>query len=70
MKYCLVAAVEITDRSWVPEYVKSATRIAEQRGGRFLAHTSKVEEIEGGRKLPQAFLMIEWPAKEAAEAFL
>ena len=69
MKYYLVAEMEITDRSWVPEYVKNVTPMVEQRGGRFLARTSKVEKIEGERKLPQVFLIIEWPSKEAAEAF-
>ena len=35
--YYSVAEMEITDRSWVPEYVKNVTRMVEQRGGRFLA---------------------------------
>lgn len=69
MKYYLVAEMEITDRSWVPEYVKKVTRMVEQSGGRFLARTSKVEKIEGEGKLPQVFLIIEWPSKETADAF-
>jgi hypothetical protein len=56
VKYYSVAEMEITDRSWVPEYVKNVTRMVEQRGGRFLARTSKVEKIEGERKRPQIFL--------------
>jgi uncharacterized protein (DUF1330 family) len=69
VKYYSVAEMEITDRNWVPEYVKNVTQIVEQRGGRFLARTSKVEKIEGERKLRQIFLIIEWPSKEIAEAF-
>lgn len=69
MKYYAVAEMEITDRSWVPEYVKNVTRMVEQRGGRYLARTSKVERVEGERKLLQVFLIIEWPSKETAEAF-
>jgi uncharacterized protein (DUF1330 family) len=69
VKYYLVAEMEITDRSWVPEYVKNVTRMVEQRGGRFLARTSKVEKIEGERKAPQIFLLIEWPSKTIAEEF-
>jgi uncharacterized protein (DUF1330 family) len=61
--------MEVTDRSWVAEYVKNVTKMVEQRGGRYLARTSKVEKVEGERKLPQVFLIIEWPSKEAAEAF-
>ncbi len=61
--------MEITDRSWVPEYAKNVTRMVEQRGGKYLARTAKVERVEGERKLPQVFLIIEWPSKEAAEDF-
>lgn len=69
MKYYAVAEMEITDRGWVQEYVKNVTRMVEQRGGRYLARTARVERLEGERKLPQVFLIIEWPSKEAAEAF-
>ena len=69
MKYYAVAEMEITDRSWVQEYVKNVTRMVEQRGGRYLARTARVERLEGERKPPQVFLIIEWPSKESAEAF-
>jgi len=69
VKYYAVAEMEITDRSWVPEYVNNVTRMVEQRGGRYLARTSKVEKVEGERKTPQVLLIIEWPSKQTAEAF-
>lgn len=69
MKYYAVVEMEIKDRSWVSEYVKNVTRMVEQHGGRYLARTAKVERLEGERKLPPVFLIIEWPSKEAAEAF-
>lgn len=69
MKYYAVVELEITDRSWVQEYVKNVTRMVEQSGGRYLARTSKVEKVEGERKPPQVFLILEWPSKETAQAF-
>lgn len=69
MKYYSVAEMEITDRSWVADYVQNVTRMVEECGGRYLARTSKVERVEGERKLLQVFLIIEWPSKETAEAF-
>src|SRR5947199_8259988 len=69
MKYYSVAELEISDQSWVPAYVKNVTAMVEQAGGRYLARTSKIERIEGERKTPQIFLIIEWPSKDAAEAF-
>lgn len=69
MKYYAVAELDITDRSWVPDYAKNVTKMVEARGGRYLARTSNVEKLEGERKPPQIFLIIEWPSREAAEAF-
>lgn len=69
MKYYAVAELEIIDQGWIPEYVKNVTKLVEQRGGRYLTRSSKIERIEGDRKIPQIFLIIEWPSKEAAEAF-
>jgi uncharacterized protein (DUF1330 family) len=43
--------------------------MVEHRGGRFLARPSKAEKMEGERRLPQVFLIMEWPSKGAAEGF-
>jgi uncharacterized protein (DUF1330 family) len=69
MKYYSVAEIEITDQSWVPAYVKNVTKLVEQRGGRYLARTSRIEKLEGQRKAPQIFLIIEWPSRDVATAF-
>ena len=69
MKYYSVAEIEITDQSWIPAYVENVTRLVEQCGGRYLARTSKIEKLEGERKVPQIFLIIEWPSKDVAKAF-
>lgn len=69
MKYYSVAELDITDRSWVEVYVKNVTGMVERAGGKYLARTSNIKKIEGERKPPQVFLIIEWPSKEAADAF-
>jgi uncharacterized protein (DUF1330 family) len=69
MKYYSVAEIEITDQSWIPAYVENVTRLVEQGGGRYLARTSKIEKLEGERRVPQIFLIIEWPSKDVAKAF-
>jgi uncharacterized protein (DUF1330 family) len=69
MKYYSLAKIEITDRSWIPAYIENVTRLVEQGGGRYLARTSKIEKLEGERKVPQIFLIIEWPSKDVAKAF-
>ncbi len=69
MKYYALAEIDITDPGWITQYVENTTRIVEQHGGRYLARTPNFEKIEGDRRPPQIYLIIEWPSKEAGEAF-
>lgn len=69
MKHYVVAELQVTDPAWVGPYVESVTELVERHGGRYLARTPKAERLEGDRPLPQVFLVIEWPSREAALAF-
>jgi uncharacterized protein (DUF1330 family) len=69
LKYYAVAEIDITDASWVPSYLEHTTPLVERYGGRYLARTPSFEKIEGERNPPQIYLLIEWPSKEASEAF-
>ena len=69
MKYYAVAEIDITDPSWIAEYVEHTTKLVERYGGRYLARTPKFEKLEGERTPPQIYLIIEWPSKDASEAF-
>jgi uncharacterized protein (DUF1330 family) len=69
MKHYAVAEIDVTDPSWVREYIAKVTPMVERRGGRYLARTAQIERIEGAREPAQTYLIIEWPSKEAAEEF-
>jgi uncharacterized protein (DUF1330 family) len=69
MKHYAVAELDITDPGWVPGYVAEVTPMVERHGGRYLARTTSIEQVEGERPSPQVFLLIEWPSKEAADGF-
>ena len=69
MKYYFIGEIEVTDQSWVPDYVKNVTGMVERWGGRYLARTPLVERVEGGRKAPAMVVILEWPSKEKAMAF-
>ncbi len=69
MKYYLIGEIEVTDQSWVPDYVSNVTGLVEKSGGRYLARTPKIEKIEGERKPMQMCVILEWPSKEAAVSF-
>jgi uncharacterized protein (DUF1330 family) len=69
MKHYAVAELDVTDPAWVRDYVARVTAMVEARGGRYLARTATIEQIEGERTPPQVFLIIEWPSKQAADEF-
>jgi uncharacterized protein (DUF1330 family) len=69
MKHYAVAELDLTDGSWVREYVRNVTPMVERRGGRFLARSVHIEKLEGDRDAPQVLLLIEWPSREAARDF-
>jgi uncharacterized protein (DUF1330 family) len=69
VKYYFIGEIEVTDQFWVPDYVRNVTRMVERHGGRYLARTTTVEKVEGGRKAPAMIVILEWPSKETAMAF-
>jgi len=69
MRYYSVAELTVTERGWVRDYVAQVTPMVERYGGRYLARTTTFERIEGERPPKDVVLLIEWPSKEAAEAF-
>lgn len=69
MKYYFIGEIEVTDQSWVPDYVKNVTGMVERSGGRYLTRTPKIEKIEGERKPMPMCVILEWPSKEAAVSF-
>jgi len=69
MKYYFIGEIEVTDQSWVQDYITNVTGMVERWGGRYLARTQKIEKIEGGRKPLQMVVIVEWPSKETALKF-
>jgi len=69
VKYYAFAELDVTDPSWVRDYIANVTPLVERHGGRYLARTSQVEQLEGERAPLPGFLLIEWPSREAADAF-
>lgn len=69
MSCYFIVESEVTDDSWVADYLKNVTPMVERRGGRYLARTKDVKRLEGQRKLLPLFIIIEWPSKAVAEEF-
>lgn len=69
MKCYMVVELNVTDDSWVSAYVGNVTRLVEERGGRYLARTPKVEMLEGEGDPPQTVVVLEFPTKAVAKGF-
>ena len=69
MKYYAVGMLNFTSDQWVQEYLQQVTPMVEKVGGKYLARTPMIEMIEGSTPPPNTIVMIEFPSKDAAEAF-
>jgi nitronate monooxygenase len=64
-----IAELDVTDPTWVRGYVDAVTTLVERAGGRYLARTPDITQLEGEDARPQVVVLIEWPSREAARAF-
>lgn len=67
--YSFISSTPTSD-AWIPSYVESVGALVERHGGRYLARTSRFQRMEGAGDDPAAFVVIEWPSKEAGVAFM
>lgn len=69
MSVYLIADVQITDDSWVPDYAANVHNLVEKHGGRYLSRSGNIKVLEG--EVPDSTLiaLLEFPSMEALEAF-
>ena len=65
-----VLAVTPTNNDWVADYVGPATALVAEHGGRYRARTTAHARLEGEGEDAAMRIIIEWPSKEAAQAFM
>ena len=70
MAYFSILAVTPTSEDWIPEYIGPANALVAKHGGRYLARTATHQQIEGADDPAALRIIIEWPSKEAAFAFM
>ncbi|MEO1177300.1 MAG: DUF1330 domain-containing protein [Pseudomonadota bacterium] len=67
--YSLISSTP-TSEDWIPNYVDAVAPIVTKHGGKYLARTTNFERMEGSGDDPAAFVVIEWPSKDAGVAFM
>ena len=70
MAYYSVLDVTPTREDWIPDYIEPANRLVAKHGGKYLARTSSHERMEGQGDGAVLRIIIEWPSKEAAVAYI
>ena len=70
MSYYSVLEVTPSSEEWIAAYIESANALVAQHGGRYLARTSDHERLEGEGEDAALRIIIEWPSKETARAFM
>ena len=70
MAYYSVLAVTPITEDWIPDYIGPANALVAQHGGTYLARTAKHQRLEGDGGDAALRIIIKWPSKEAAEAFM
>lgn len=70
MAYYSVLDVTPTAEDWIPSYLPTANKLVTQHGGKYVARTTSHECIEGEGDPVGLRIIISWPSKEAALAFM
>ncbi|MEM9144934.1 MAG: DUF1330 domain-containing protein [Pseudomonadota bacterium] len=70
MAFYSVLAVTPTTQDWIPGYLPAANALVAQHGGTYLARTANHARLEGSGADAALRIIIEWPSKAAAEAFM
>ncbi|MEM6254247.1 MAG: DUF1330 domain-containing protein [Cyanobacteria bacterium P01_D01_bin.156] len=70
MAYYSVLAVTPTAEDWIPGYLPIANTLVAKHGGKYLARTASHERLEGEGEEAALRIILEWPSKEAALAFM
>ena len=67
--YSILENTPTTD-AWVAAYIEPTNAAIARHGGKVLARTANHERLEGDRESPTMRVILEWPSREAAMAFM
>ena len=70
MAYFSVLDVTPSNDSWIPDYLPTANRLVAKHGGKYLARTASHQQVEGTPTEAALRIVLQWPSKEAALAFM
>lgn len=69
MAVYVIADIEVTDDSWVPDYAANVHDIVHKHGGKYLARSGNVTVLEGEPLDTTLIALIEFPDAASVKAF-
>lgn len=69
MTVYVIADVEVTDDSWVPDYAANVHDIVAKHGGKYLSRSGNITTVEGEGPNSTLVALIEFPSMDAVQAF-
>ncbi len=69
MTVYVIADIEVTDDSWVPDYAANVHNIVAKHGGKYLSRSGNITTVEGEGPNSTLVALIEFPSMEAVQAF-
>ena len=66
----LIADVKVTDEARLPDYAAKVHDIVHKHGGKYLARSGNLETIEGEALDTTRIALLEFPSREAVQAFV
>ena len=70
MTYYSVIEVTPTSEDWMADYVAPTNAVVAKHGGKYITRTANHERLEGEGENAALRVIIEWPSKESAKAFM
>ncbi|MEM8963280.1 MAG: DUF1330 domain-containing protein [Acidobacteriota bacterium] len=70
MTHYSVLTVTPHSDEWIPAYLETANRLVAKHGGTYLARTASHERLEGEGDDAALRIVLEWPSRDAALAFM
>ena len=69
MTVYVIAEVQVTDDSWVPDYAANVHDIVAKHGGKYLSRSGNITNVEGESPESTLIALIEFPSMDAVQAF-
>ena len=70
MSVFLIADIKVTDDRWIPDYAANVHEIVSKHGGKYLARSGNITNIEGDPLDSTLIAIVEFPSLEACQGFM